>query len=259
MLAAACGLEAPTKVQSSAWALAMNDEEGQEGGEGKEKGEKKKEDRNRNLLIVAPPGAGKTLAYLLPAAAKVVVESEEEEDGSGDDDDDDDGDDDGDAKRRRKRAKRASSSHPISLLPSPRVLVLVPTRELARQVAAAARPLRRAAGLKVVRVAGGDRREDQVDRLRASAAGKNGSKSSSSSSVHVLVATPGRLLDLVRGGDVGLGELSVFFFSDLGPVLRELDPTPSPLFSLPRADLASLEMRAFSPLPHSLPTARPRD
>ena len=172
-------------MQSSAWALAMREEN-------KDKG------NNRNLLIVAPPGAGKTLAYLLPAAAKVVVEGEEEEEEEEEGSDDDD-------QNRRKRAKKASSSSSTpSSIPSPRVLILVPTRELARQVAAAARPLRRAAGLKVVRVAGGDRREDQVDKLLPS-------KKSGESSVHVLVATPGRLLDLVRGGDVGLGEFGVFF------------------------------------------------
>ena len=122
MLAAACGLEAPTKVQSSAWALAMREEN-------KDKG------NNRNLLIVAPPGAGKTLAYLLPAAAKVVVEGEEEEEEEEEGSDDDD-------QNRRKRAKKASSSSSTpSSIPSPRVLILVPTRELARQVAAAARPL----------------------------------------------------------------------------------------------------------------------
>ena len=203
MLAAACGLEAPTRVQSGTWAVAMK------GGKEEKKGGMKNDssNSNNNLLIVAPPGAGKTLAYLLPAAAKVVVDNEVEE--SEEEDEESDDDDAAAAERRlHKKTKKSSSSSPSStssLLPSPRVLVLVPTRELARQVTAAARPLRRASGLKVVRVAGGDRREDQVDKLRSSSSkGKGGE-----SSVHVLVATPGRLLDLVRGGDVGLGE---FFF-----------------------------------------------
>jgi len=255
MLAAACGLEAPTKVQSSAWALAT--EEGEQEGEGGNKKGERKEKGNRNLLIVAPPGAGKTLAYLLPAAAKVVVESEE--DGSGDDDDDseDDGDDGG-VGRRRKRAKKASSSsRSASLrLPSPRVLVLVPTRELARQVAAAARPLRRAAGLKVVRVAGGDRREDQVDRLRASSRGKGGS--SKSSSVHVLVATPGRLLDLVRGGDVGLGELGVIFYFFCPRFVRARPDTFSSFLTRAEASRAHSRLMRFAPRPLP-PYPRPRD
>jgi superfamily II DNA/RNA helicase len=255
MLAAACGLEAPTKVQSSAWALAT--EEGEQEGEGGNKKGERKEKGNRNLLIVAPPGAGKTLAYLLPAAAKVVMESEE--DGSGDDDDDseDDGDDGG-VDRRRKRAKKASSSSCSAslLLPSPRVLVLVPTRELARQVAAAARPLRRAAGLKVVRVAGGDRREDQVDRLRASSRGKGGS--SKSSSVHVLVATPGRLLDLVRGGDVGLGELGVFFLFFCPRFVRARPDTFSSFLNRAEASRAHSRLMRFAPRPLP-PYPRPRD
>ena len=270
MLAAACGLEAPTKVQSSAWAVAMKEDDEEEGekegrkgkGEGKGKSAEKTKNKNRNLLIVAPPGAGKTLAYLLPAAAKVVVEGEEEE---VDDDDDD-------AERRRKRAKKVSpSSSPSArssskLLPSPRVLVLVPTRELARQVAAAARPLRRAAGIRVVRVAGGDRREDQVDKLRESAEfAKNGngkgngssSGSSSSSSVHVLVATPGRLLDLVRGGDVGLGELGSFFifFGASFPVPREARHF---FLFYPRA-LPRESLHPFRPPPLSPRYLRPRD
>ncbi len=103
----------------------------------------------------------------------------------------------------------------------PRALVLVPTRELATQVAATFIPLAQAVGLRVATVFGGVGQNPQV---RALAAG-----------VDVLVACPGRLEDLVgqRACDLGSVEITVLdeadHLADLGflPVVRRLlDMTP---------------------------------
>ncbi len=69
-------------------------------------------------------------------------------------------------------------------------LALVPTRELALQVAEELTGLGRGRGLKVVTIYGGDPIERQLDALRAG--------------VHVVVGTPGRVLDHLRRGTLSL-------------------------------------------------------
>jgi ATP-dependent RNA helicase RhlE len=71
-----------------------------------------------------------------------------------------------------------------------RVLVLAPTRELAVQIEETFRLLSRGAHVSTALVLGGVSRASQVKRLRPG--------------VDILVATPGRLTDLVRGKEVDL-------------------------------------------------------
>ncbi|WP_432483749.1 DEAD/DEAH box helicase [Kineococcus esterisolvens] len=78
---------------------------------------------------------------------------------------------------------------------APRGLVLVPTRELAMQVADALRPLGDALDLRLSVVVGG------VPYGRQMAALSRG--------IDVLIATPGRLVDLIERDAVSLGEVSV--------------------------------------------------
>ncbi len=77
----------------------------------------------------------------------------------------------------------------------PRGLVLVPTRELAMQVSDGLEPLGRSLGLHFKTVVGGTSMEKQVHALRRG--------------VDVLVATPGRLADLIRQGECFLDEVEV--------------------------------------------------
>ena len=78
---------------------------------------------------------------------------------------------------------------------APGGLVLVPTRELAGQVHAALAPLGQPAGVRVLAVFGGAPIGRQVAALRRG--------------VDLLVATPGRLLDLIRQGECSLAEVEV--------------------------------------------------
>ena len=77
--------------------------------------------------------------------------------------------------------------------PRPSALVLVPTRELASQVVDDIRPLARARALTITAVYGGVGLERQAKEARRS---------------HILVATPGRLEDLIGRGAVSLGRVS---------------------------------------------------
>jgi superfamily II DNA/RNA helicase len=105
---------------------------------------------------------------------------------------------------------------------TPAGLVLVPTRELAGQVQDALAPLGQPLGLRVLAVYGGVPIGRQVAALRRG--------------VDLLVATPGRLLDLVRQGECSLGSVGITaideadHMADLGflpDVSRILDRTPA--------------------------------
>jgi superfamily II DNA/RNA helicase len=140
----------------------------------------------RDVLGRAGTGSGKTLAFGLPILARLAVEP---------------------------RAARVSGS--------PRALILVPTRELARQVADVLEPLAAPARLRVTTVVGGLSMGRQIDQLRRG--------------VDVLVATPGRLIDLLdrRACSLDRVEISVLdeadHLADLGflpAVRRILSATP---------------------------------
>ncbi|TDC32146.1 DEAD/DEAH box helicase [Micromonospora sp. 15K316] len=88
----------------------------------------------------------------------------------------------------RTAGRRARAGRPLAL-------VLVPTRELAQQVTAALSPYARAVGLRCATVVGGLSLHRQAETLRAG--------------VEVLVATPGRLHDLINRGDARLDQVQV--------------------------------------------------
>ncbi len=76
-----------------------------------------------------------------------------------------------------------------------RGLVLVPTRELALQVANELRPLARCRGLDLAPVYGGAPIEDQISQIKAG--------------LDVIVATPGRLIDLIDRKAVSVAKLEI--------------------------------------------------
>ena len=99
------------------------------------------------MLGRAQTGSGKTLAFGLPLLTRLA----------------------GSRERRRERA--------------PRGLVLVPTRELAEQVAGVLGPFGQRIGVRTTTVYGGVSIARQIDRVRGA---------------DIVVATPGRLIDLME-------------------------------------------------------------
>jgi superfamily II DNA/RNA helicase len=139
----------------------------------------------RDVLGRGRTGSGKTLAFALPLVSRL-------------------------ADLQRARARR------------PKALVLVPTRELATQVATALAPLAQAQGLRHLTVFGGVPERGQIRALQ--------------SGVEVVVACPGRLRDLLDRGHVDHSDVQVTVLdeadhmADLGflPVVRRLlDATPA--------------------------------
>ena len=138
----------------------------------------------------------------------------------------------------------------------PRALVLVPTRELAAQVAATTSPMAAAMGLRVAVIHGGVSQGPQVAALRAG--------------VDVLIACPGRLEDLAQQNHCKLSAVEVCVLdeadhlADLGflpAVKRILDQTPTGgqrmLFSatLDRAVDALVRRYLSNPITHSVDSA----
>lgn len=144
----------------------------------------------RDLLARGRTGSGKTAAFAVPVVARLAAAAAPPAVG-----------------RRNRR---------------PRALVLVPTRELATQVAATFEPLARAVGLRVTTIFGG---VPQGRQERALAEG-----------VDIIIACPGRLDDLVNQGRCPLDAIEITVLdeadhlADLGflpTVRRLLDRTPT--------------------------------
>jgi len=83
---------------------------------------------------------------------------------------------------------------------SPRALVLAPTRELAVQIARSFDTYGRGLGLRLCTVVGGLGYGRQIETLARG--------------VDILIATPGRLLDLVERGNVKLGQVTFFVLDE---------------------------------------------
>jgi len=88
---------------------------------------------------------------------------------------------------------------------APAALVVVPTRELAIQVAEDLRTAGRPVGARVLTVYGGRAYEPQIEALRAA--------------VDVVVGTPGRLLDLVRQHHLDLSDVATLVLDEADKML----------------------------------------
>jgi superfamily II DNA/RNA helicase len=139
----------------------------------------------RDVLGRAQTGSGKTLAFGLPLLTRLAASRD----------------------HRRDRA--------------PRGLVLVPTRELAEQVAGVLGPFGDRIGVRTTTVYGGVSIARQIDRVRGA---------------DLVVATPGRLIDLMERQAIRLGNIEIAVLdeadhmADLGflpAVTRILDATPA--------------------------------
>lgn len=102
-------------------------------------------------------------------------------------------------KRREKREKEAKLPHFI------RALILTPTRELALQIDECFTDYGKYSGLRHTAIFGGVKQRPQTDALRKG--------------VDILIATPGRLLDLMGQGEVKLDGLRTFVLDEADRML----------------------------------------
>ncbi len=95
--------------------------------------------------------------------------------------------------------------------PKPQALILVPTRELALQTSQVCKTLGKHLGINVMVTTGGTGLKDDILRL--------------GEAVHIIVGTPGRILDLASKGVADLSECPIF-------VMDEADKLLSPEFTV---------------------------
>jgi ATP-dependent RNA helicase RhlE len=126
----------------------------------------------RDVLAAAQTGTGKTAAFVLPILDRL---------------------------REHANTSFSPARHPV------RVLILVPTRELAMQVDESVATYGRTVPLRSTVVYGGIPMDPQIKALRAG--------------VEILVATPGRLLDLVGQRVANLGQVEILVLDEADRML----------------------------------------
>ena len=126
----------------------------------------------RDVLAAAQTGTGKTAAFVLPILDRL---------------------------RKHANTSFSPARHPV------RVLILVPTRELAMQVNESVNTYGRTVPLRPAVVYGGIPIEPQIKELR--------------SGIEILVATPGRLLDHVGQKTVNLGQVEILVLDEADRML----------------------------------------
>ena len=131
----------------------------------------------RDLMVSSSTGSGKTASFILPALTRVLA-------------------------ARNDPAKKRDKSQVYG----PRVLVLVPTRELAIQVSKAAMNYgRHVRGLRVATVVGGVPYGLQLRQL--------------SGPLDILIATPGRLMDHMQSGKAVLANVEMLVLDEADRML----------------------------------------
>ncbi|KAG6144176.1 hypothetical protein E4U12_007094 [Claviceps purpurea] len=120
--------------------------------------------KGSDIVAQAKTGTGKTIAFLLPLLQRMITE---------------------DPDLASKKASRTARSDDV------RGIVLSPTRELAEQIAEEARRLVRHTGLVVQSAVGGTQKSQMLRQTQRQGC-------------HLLVATPGRLLDLLQDPRSGI-------------------------------------------------------
>ncbi|MEO8208828.1 MAG: DEAD/DEAH box helicase, partial [Chloroflexota bacterium] len=126
----------------------------------------------RDVLAAAQTGTGKTAAFVLPILDRL---------------------------RSHANTSFSPARHPV------RVLILVPTRELAMQVDQSVQTYGRSVPLRSTVVYGGIPMDPQIKALRGG--------------IEILVATPGRLLDLVGQKVANLGQVDILVLDEADRML----------------------------------------
>jgi ATP-dependent RNA helicase RhlE len=135
--------------------------------------------KGRDLIGCAQTGTGKTAAFSLPTLQQLMSSANEPT---------------GAARRRQRSGRRVIRS-----------LILLPTRELAGQIGESLATYGKHTGLRHAVIFGGVRQGPQVRKLQAG--------------IDILVATPGRLLDLIGQGFIDLGAVEILILDEADQML----------------------------------------
>ena len=136
--------------------------------------------KGHDVVGCAQTGTGKTAAFALPTLQRLMESANRPTTGA--------------AKRRQRSGRRVIRS-----------LILSPTRELAAQIGESLVTYGTFSGLKYTVIFGGVKQHSQVKALQQG--------------VDILVATPGRLLDLVNQGFVHLENVEILILDEADQML----------------------------------------
>ncbi len=181
------GFTQPTAVQLATIPQAMQAEGGDADASGKA-------NRFTDLMVSSQTGSGKTAAFLLPVLHTLLKQQEEHEREQRAEFERLSAEAAARGEAPTKKPKRKDPTNPRHFkAATPGALVLCPTRELAQQVCADAIDLvRHCRGLRIANVVGGIPYQLQIAKLQ---------------NANLVVATPGRLLDLQRSMQIKLDQV----------------------------------------------------
>ena len=184
------GYTEPTQVQHKAIPLALNTGGGV----------------YADLMVSSQTGSGKTAAFMLPMLHTLLTMQQDAAAAEKAAHEQACADAEAKGEAPPKRAKRKDPTNPRNFKPaSPGALVVCPTRELAQQVANDGIDLvRHCRGLRIANVVGGMPYQLQVAKLQ---------------NADLVVATPGRLLDLQRSGQIKLDEVKFLVMDEADRML----------------------------------------
>ena len=150
----------------------------------------------KDVVASAQTGTGKTAAFMLPTLQRIAVEKRGEAEKP-------------DAKERSAAAGRSAKPNAkrgdTKRNAYPRALIITPTRELATQIDAVAKSVCASTGQQAVIVTGGARYKHQITALQKGC--------------DVLVATPGRLIDLLNKKHTSLENIQVLVLDEADRML----------------------------------------
>jgi superfamily II DNA/RNA helicase len=147
-----------------------------------------------DLMVSSQTGSGKTAAFLLPVLHTLLTQQLQAEEKERTDFEQAVAEATAKGEAPPKRAKRKDPTNPRNFAPAaPGALIVCPTRELAQQVAHDAIDLvQHCRGLRVANIVGGMPYQLQIAKLQ---------------NANLVVATPGRLLDLQRSMQIKLDQV----------------------------------------------------
>lgn len=180
---ATLGFNAPTPVQAAAIPAVL---------------------AGKDVVASAQTGTGKTAAFMLPTLQRIAVEKPREVEKP------DAKEHTADAERTAtagRNAKRGDAKHNATAKRNayPRALIITPTRELAAQIDDVAKSVCASTGQQAVIVTGGARYKHQITALQKGC--------------DVLVATPGRLIDLLDKKHTSLENIQVLVLDEADRML----------------------------------------
>lgn len=155
----------------------------------------------RDMLGIAQTGTGKTAAFAIPILQHLSASGTGDLAGAPAQNRTDDTERTAASRRDRKGRNHGRSPQKREI----KALILTPTRELAIQIGDNFTDYGKYTGLKHTTIFGGVKQGAQTDRLH--------------SGVDILIATPGRLLDLINQGFIDLGTITHFVLDEADRML----------------------------------------